>query len=460
MIDPITRPTSAPSRVPGPRGFPLLGNLFDLREGLFHEVLLRMHQEHGDLFRLRFPGGRDAYVVRDPEVLRHVLQMNNGNYVKGARMQIAAPLIGNGLFLSEGAFWRRQRRLLQPAFVRPSIALLVDTMVQTVQEMLDRWQIHAGTGQPLNIQDEMMRLAMEVVTRTLFTNSLTPEEVREVGEQFTFLLEVISERGQEIVPISHRLPSRRNRRFRQALERIDRLIYRLIEDRRRSGEYGTDLLGKLLQARDQETGQGMDDRQLRDELVTLFLAGHETTAITLTWALGMLSTHPAVRRRLQAEVDMVLDGRRPTAPDLDRLTYTRAVFSETLRIYPPLPVFMRESVGPDELAGIPIGPGETLLIHVYGVHHHEGYWDNPEGFEPERFLPGGRGPGHRFAYIPFGAGPRQCIGNHFALAEGTLALAMIHQRYVLNLTPGAKLEVDAVGTLRPKGGLWVHIQGR
>ncbi|RME60420.1 MAG: cytochrome P450, partial [Caldilineae bacterium] len=267
-------------------------------------------------------------------------------------------------------------------------------------------------------------------------------------------------RGQQLFPIQEKLPSRTNRRFEEGVKAIDEVIYRLIRDRRRAGQYGDDLLGKLLQARDDQTGAGMDDKQLRDELVTLFLAGHETTAIALTWSLGLLSRHPDVRRKLQAEVDLVLGRRTPTAADYEKLVYTQAVFQEVMRLYPPLPVFLREAVGPDELGGYPVPPGAGIMVNVYGVHHHERYWDNPEGFDPERFLPGRVDKRPRYAYIPFGGGPRQCIGNNFALMEGVLALAMIHQRYALDLVPGVRLTPDVTGTLRPQGGVRMVVKTR
>jgi len=216
----------------------------------------------------------------------------------------------------------------------------------------------------------------------------------------------------------------------------------------------------LLDARDEDTGEGMDDIQLRDELVTMFLAGHETTAIALSWSIALLSLHPTVRRKLQAEVDRVLAGRIPDASDYSNLPYTNAVISEAMRLYPPLPITIRQAREDDLLDGYLIKAGSGVFINIYSAHHNPDVWENPEGFDPERFLPERINEVPRFAYLPFGGGPRQCIGNNFALMEAVLALSMITQRYELNLVPGTDLEPYMPGTLRPKGGVRVVIKRR
>ncbi len=456
---------SHPSVVPGPPGWPLLGNIAEMRRGPFHEVLLSLHETYGDIFRLRFPAEPALLVVRSPEALKRVLQTNARNYIKGQQLEVARPLIGDGLFISEGERWLRQRRLMQPAFVRPAVRRMGARMAQTIaDDVVRRWETAARDGRPLAVKAEMMRLALQVVARTMFSGTLTDEDLRVVDEHFSFLLRVVTERSHNVwynlFPWLQRAPTPTNRRFQQALAALEELVYRLIADRRRTGDYGDDVAGMLLRARDEASGQGMTDKQLRDELITLFLAGHETTAIALTWALAVLSRYPALRRRLQAEVDEVLGDRLPTGEDFDRLPFTRAFFDEVLRVYPPQVVMLRQAVGPDELDGFPVRAGQNLLLNIHGVHYHPGYWDNPQGFDPDRFAPFGPGPQHKFAYIPFGAGPRQCLGNHFALMEGVLALAIIHQRYVLDLLPDTRLEPDAVGTLRPKGPVLMRVRFR
>lgn len=445
---------------PGPKPAPILGNILDMRQGEVFETLLEFHKSYGDIVQLELPKNNFVYSIANPESIQHVMQMNNQNYTKGDRIRIATPLIGNGLFASEGEFWRRQRRMMQPAFHRKQIALLAEEMVHTIQEMLDRWEPYANSGQTLDMQNEMMSLTMDVVTRTLFTSSLEPAEVAELGRQITFLLDMITERSQAILPIGEKIPSAKNRRFDEGVATIDKIIYRLIEERRASQERQDDLLTMLIEARDEESEEVMDDKQLRDELVTIFLAGHETTAIALSWSIALLSLHPMVRRKLQNEVDQVLGDRIPGASDYNNLPYTIAVVSEAMRLYPPLPMTIRQALEDDVLDGYTIKANSGVFINIYSAHHNPDVWENPEGFDPQRFLPEQSKNIPRFAYLPFGGGPRQCIGNNFALMEAVLALSMITQRYELNLVPGADLAPYMPGTLRPKGGVPVVIKRR
>lgn len=445
---------------PGPKPAPILGNILDMRQGEVFETLLEFHKTYGDIVQLELPKNQYVYSIANPESIQHVMQMNNQNYTKGDRINIAKPLVGNGLFSSEGEFWRRQRRMMQPAFHRKQIDNLAEEMVTTIEEMLLKWEPVADSGEIINIQNEMMGLTMDVVTRTLFTSSLSASEIAELGVQITFLLDMITERSQAIFQIGEKIPSAKNRRFDEGVATIDKIIYRLIDERRQSQEKQDDLLTMLLEARDNETGEGMDDKQLRDELVTIFLAGHETTAIALSWSLALLSLHPTVRRKLQAEVDRVLKGRIPDASNYSDLPYTNAVVSEAMRLYPPLPMTIRQALADDVLEGYAIRANSGVFINIYSAHHNPDVWENPEGFDPERFLPDQVKEIPRFAYLPFGGGPRQCIGNNFALMEAVLALSMITQRFELNLVPGTDLEPYMPGTLRPKGGVRVFIKRR
>lgn len=446
--------------IPGPKAAPILGNILDMRQGEVFEVLIEFHKEYGDIYLLELPKNQYVYSIASPDSIQHVLQMNNQNYIKGERIKITSPLIGNGLFASEGEFWRRQRRMMQPAFHRKEIAEIAGIMVEVIQETMSGWEAYIGSRERLDMQHEMMNLTMEVVTRALFTNSLSPKEVAEVGRQITFLLDVITERGQAPFRIGEMIPTARNRRFDAGIASINSIIYRLIEDRRASGELGEDLLGMLLTAQDEETGDRMNDQQLRDELVTMFLAGHETTAIALSWSIILLSLHPDVRRKLHDEVDSVLGGKIPGAADYDALPYTAAVFQEAMRLYPPLPITVRQALDDDILEGYPIKAYSSIFVNFYSAHHNPDVWDNPEGFDPERFLPERGKERHRFAYVPFGGGPRQCIGNNFALMEGVLTLAMISQKYEINLCPGTDIRPHMPGTLRPRGGVPVILKRR
>jgi cytochrome P450 len=281
-----------------------------------------------------------------------------------------------------------------------------------------------------------------------------------MGRQITFLLDVVTERGQAPIRLGEKLPTARNRRFDAGVAAINAFVYRLIEARRAAGDPGDDLLGMLLTAQDEETGERMTDEQLRDELVTMFLAGHETTAIALSWSILLLSLNPAARRKLQDEVDTVLAGRVPGPEDYSSLPYTAAVIQEAMRLYPPLPITIRQALNDDVLDGYPVKAGSSIFVNFYALHHNPDVWDNPEGFEPERFMPGRDGGRHRYAYAPFGGGPRQCIGNNFALMEGVLALAMMSQKYEFNLCPGTDIRPHMPGTLRPRGGVPVMVKRR
>ena len=440
---------------PGPRANLLLGSLPEYQRdplNLFMNAALR----YGDIVRLRI-GPRAVHLITSPDYIKYVLQENNRNYHKSASYEKTKPLLGQGLLTSEDDFWRRQRKLSQPAFHRQRIGAFATTMTDATNEMLDRWQAAVERAQPMDIAKEMMRLTLTIVGQTLFSTDVS-DEADSVGRALTIALEHTTHRMQAIFDLGERLPTPENRRFHEAIKTLDKIVFGMIEERRRSGVDHGDLLSMLLQARDEETGESMSDKQLRDEAMTIFLAGHETTANALAWSWYLLSKHPDVARRLRAELDETLGGRVPTVQDLPNLRYTTMVIEEAMRLYPPAWAIGRNTIGEDEIGGYHIPADSIVAISSYVTHRLPTYWDNPEGFDPERFTPERSEGRPRFAYFPFGGGPRICIGNNFAMMEMQLVLATIAQRYRLDLTPGQVIEPEPMVTLRPRNGIQMTVR--
>jgi cytochrome P450 len=362
-----------------------------------------------------------------------VLRENYKNYVKGyGKVRV---LLGNGLVLSEGSFWRRQRRLMQPAFHRRRLAGFADAMTDETARMLDSWEAKVVEGKPLDVAMEMTLLTQRIIVKTMFGSDVG-EEGERIARAFETALAGIDARF--LIPLwMTRLPLPVNRRFKKALATIDEAVHRIIRERRREGqEGGDDLLSMLMEARDEETGETMSDQQIQDEVTTIYLAGHETTAVTLAWAWYLLSKSPEVARGVREEVSRVLGERTPGIEDVPNLTYTKMVIDETLRLYPAAWMISRTAVEEDEIEGYRIPAGQTLFLSPYVTHRRPDLWPNPEGFDPERFAPESGGERPRFAYFPFGGGPRQCIGNNFAHVEAILVVAMVMQRYRLDLMSG------------------------
>jgi cytochrome P450 len=450
--------TPAAQVPPGPRGNVVLGSIGDIYRDRLRFVL-DVAGTYGDVARYRVAHMR-MYQVSSPEGVGRILHDNHRNYSKDvATFGTLKLFLGNGLFTSDGEFWRRQRRLAQPAFHRRRIAAFGGLMTDATLEMLDRWRPYADQGQPLDVGAEFSRLTMEVATRALFSTSVEGD-ISTIGGAIATLLDDVTFRFTFPFYPPLRVPTPRNRRFLAARAALDEVVYGIISERRqRPGEHD-DLLVLLMEARDEETGEGMSDKQLRDEVITLFLAGHETTANALTWASYLLSTHVAVAHRLQAEVDEALEGGIPTASDLPRLPYTRMVIDETLRLYPPAWITNRRAIEADTVCGNRIPADAMVSISPYVTHRDPKLWENPEGFDPDRFSPERAAGRPHYAYFPFGGGPRQCIGKGFALMEATLVLALLYQRCKMHLVPGRKIETEALATLRPRYGMWMTAHPR
>lgn len=403
-------------------------------------------------------GARRGYLLTNPGDVRRVLQDNARNYHKSPIYEKLRTSIGNGLLTSEDELWLRQRRIAQPAFSRARIAGLASIMAAVGREVADRWTAFPDRAQPVDVADEMMRLTRTVVLRTLLGSDLGPFAAH-VDEAWKVMNEHIGENFWSF-GLTEGLPTPRQRRFQRARAVLRGAVEHLIAERRRNPSDRGDLLSMLMAARDEDTGDAMTDEQLRVEVTTFLLAGQETTSLALTWTWYLLSEHPHVRLRLESELDAALAGRAPGVSDLAQLPYTRMVIDESLRLYPPAWGFSRQALGDDELGGYVLPRGWLAFVVPFVLHRLPAYWDEPDRFDPERFTPERAAARPKFVYIPFGAGPRQCIGNHFALLEAHIVVATLAQRFRLRLVPGHRVEPWPLITLRPRYGMPMFIERR
>ena len=443
-------------RPPGPRGLPILGSLLDIRRdptGVFLRAALR----YGDVAYFKV-GPRQGYLITNPDDVRHVLQDNARNYQKSPLYQKLRMHLGNGLLTSEGEFWLRQRRIAQPAFHRQRVAGLANVMAVAAREAAAQWHDLADRGHAVDVDEEMMRLTRTVVVRALLGSDLGPYTDR-IDDAWTTINEYIGENFWSI-GLTDWLPSARRRRFEAARRLLRDAVDYVITERRKQPSESADLLSMLLAARDDDTGEGMTDEQLRVEVTTFLLAGQETTSLALTWIWYLLSQHGFVQRRLEAELDAVLGDRAPEYADLAQLPYTRMVVDEAMRLYPPAWGFSRQALGDDELGGYHLPRGWMAFVVPFVLHRLPSLWDEPDEFDPDRFSPERSMARPKFAYVPFGAGPRQCIGNQFALIEAHLTVATLARRYRLRLAPGHTVKAWPLITLRPRYGMPMFIEER
>ncbi len=439
-----------------PGGAPLLGHLQAFKANPL-ETMAGWWRQHGDALRFRL-GPKVIYLLSHPDLAEDILVHHADRFVKvynPRRPSGLALVLGNGLVTSSGDVWKRHRRIIQPIFHRSRMAAMADRMVQVGEQRLTDWA--SKQGQPVDIAGEMMQLALEVISQTMFTTSMAAH-IDRINESLRVSLRYAFDSFQNPLHLPLWVPTARNREFRAAMQFLDGLIYGLLAERRRSGARHDDLLDLLLQARDEETGTGLSDQELRDEALTIFAAGHETTANALAWTWYLLATHPDAKARFHEEVDRVLQGRTPNAGDLAHLPYTRAVFDEALRLYPPAVAVQRKTTHPVTIRGLTLPADAIILIGVYNLHRHPDFWPDPERFLPERWLEQER-PDARCAYLPFGAGPRACVGTHFATVEGPLLLALFGRRFDPRLVQ-EQVEPELMVTLRPKGGIRMTLEPR
>lgn len=415
--------------------------------------LERIAARYGDLAHLRV-GPYKVVFVNHPALVYEMLVAKDASFIKGRALDQTRDVFGQGLLTSEGEFHKRQRRLIQPAFHRRRIEGYADAMAADAAAAAARWQ----NGETVDISREMTRLTLRIVARTLFSVDVEEESAREVGQALDALVDafsVVAVLGSAI----RKLPLPSVRRANRARKTLDALIYRMIAERRRTGGGGEDLLSLLLAARD-EDGSAMDDRQVRDEAMTLFLAGHETTANALAWSWYLLAGHPEAEARFHAEIDAVLGDRLPGAADLPSLPVTRQVLAEAMRLYPPAWAVSRRATEPVTIGGYPVPAGSGVLASQWVLHRDPRFFPDPLAFRPERWTEDFEARLPRLAYFPFGGGPRICIGMGFAWMEGILLLATIGRRWKMRLVPGQRVEPHPRITLRPKNGVWVTLEGR
>jgi cytochrome P450 len=459
-MTPNTRITPAP----GPQGRALTRSVQRLQHQMLAEHLA-LHKQFGDVVHLSI-WPHPLYLISHPDDIQHILRENASNYRKGILFRQIAALQGQGLLTSEGALWRRQRRLAQPAFRQQHLALFGSIIQEEAQAVVHGWSRAARTGEPVNVTAWMHRLTFRVVGRVLL--GLTPESLDDLGRQLQAV-------GRQIFPyltphlrptwtLPAWIPTPRRQRFRRAIATYNAIAQQVITMRRQALQHNhtasTDLLALLITADHDETGEGMTEQQLRDEVITFIGAGVETSAQALSWTWYLLACYPEVAQKVQAELETVTGTRLSMPEDLPCLPYCRMVLDEILRLYPPAAILPRQANAADVIGGYAIPKNAVVLMSQYVTHRHPAFWPEPEHFCPERFTPAQTAARHRFAYLPFGEGPRVCIGKPLALMELQLALATIAQVYSLRLLADRPVVPHLATTLQPQDGLWMTVQAR
>jgi cytochrome P450 len=444
-------PTQSLKVAPGPAPLPIVGNALEFRQGVL-EAMKRGHRMYGDVFQLRI-GKRNLFIVSHPALAQEVLIDRAAEFPKA--QAILRLILGNGLVTNtDHQSWLTQRRMMQPMFHRQRLNSMGDKMVLAGQHLLEHWKSFENTT--FNLDAQMMDVTLEIISQTMFSSNIR-EEANKLESNLNQALNFLQKRIQTPIqlPLEWKIPS--HERYRANKAALDELIMSVIRHRRNS-QPQHDLLDMLLEARDADTNEGMTDQQLLDEVITIFGAGHETTAHTLTFAWYALARHPEVLQKLHTELDTVLAGRAPSIEDLPALEYTRQIFEETMRHYPTAPsTTPRLALENTTLGGYHVPKGALVSVNMYNIQHHPEFWDNPNEFRPERFYQ--RQEKHKLDFMPFGAGARKCIGNNLALMEGQLLLAQIAQKYVIQLTQD-DMELEQTITLRAKGGLQVRLEKR
>jgi cytochrome P450 len=453
----MTQAAILPSRVvpPGPKGRFLVGNALDFSRGDWLEFFVRCAREHGDVVFFRFLNV-PMCLLTHPDDIEDVLVKNSSNFVKSRNYHALKPILGKGLLISEGAFWQKQRKLVQPSFRHESIAAYADVMADSARQMLTGWR----DGQTRDVHQEMIGLTLEIVAKSLFGTDVS-REAGKVGQAMRDLTNQLLAMPNIAFFLPEFFPLPSTLRLRRAVRELNGIIYSMIRARRAGNSPSHDLLQMLLDAQD-EDGSQMTDEQLRDEMMTLFIAGHETTAIALSWTWYLLAQNLEVEGKLADELTRVLNGRAPGISDLRALPYTEMVVKETMRLYPPAWVIGRQALKDFEVHGYRLLAGTNVLLAQWITQRDARFYPEPERFNPDRWkddpIRSGRLP--RYAYFPFGSGPRVCIGAGFAMMEATLLLATIAQRFHLTLASGHSIEMLPLVTLRPKHGIKMILQER
>jgi cytochrome P450 len=455
---PTLTPVSPP--VPRHKGLPFVGNTYAfIRDPL--TFLMALQERYPRLVTINLLG-RDITVLQTAEDAKYVLQENNRNYHKSEAYRVLAIFLGNGLLTSEGDFWRRQRKLAQPAFYKQRLALMTDMMAQETEHLLTDWQAH-NHQEPRDITRDMLRLTLNIVTKALFSTDVG-DRVAGISDALNEIMHYADRELKSFVHIPLKYPTPANVRFQKAVDRVEEVIYGIMDGRRREWQSNPasrhdDLLDMLMHTRDEETGETMSDAQLRDEVTTIFMAGHETTANALSWALYVLALHPEVVQKIREESQQVWSATGTSTFEKAReLRYTLQVVQEVMRLYPPAWVIGRRALGESHIGPHAFPADSYLLISPYTLHRHPEYWEDPEVFNPDRFAEEHAKNRPTYAYIPFGGGPRMCIGNNFALLEMQLVLSLLLRDFGIRLTtPDQVVVPEPMVTLRPRGGLLLRI---
>jgi cytochrome P450 len=443
-------------RVFGPRGW---------RQNLWHlmrlfdnyaETDLDMYRRYGDVVRVRMPARAIAFFR--PRHVKHILRGNVLNYPKSEHYDSLRPLLGDGIFVSEGDLWARQRRLLAPEFREKAVGRFVPSIVECAERLFREWDEQLERG-PIDVTDSMMRLTLWVVGRAMFQSESFAEAER-IGHALEVCLEQATKQMLSMGFYKSWFPTPGNRAAKRAERELDDLVMAIVRRARDGKTSGHDVLSRMIQARDPETGAAMSDKQLLDETKSLILAGHETTSLALSWCFYLLARHRDVDERLHDEARTVLGDRTPTAADLPRLEYTRMVFLETMRLYPPVPGVSRKLVEPDVIDGIRIEPGELVVVAPYVTHRHPEYWTDAERFDPDRFSRDRLDTIEPYSYLPFLLGRRACLGEHFAMVEGVVLLAMLARRYQLTSISHEPIRTRPISTLRFSRPLVMQVRRR
>lgn len=444
----------------GPKGYPFIGNLFNIASNQRLDWLQSLTETYGDVTKFRLLK-KDVYLVNHPDLVRDVLVKKVNNYNKKTiAFSAVRRVLGESTFTSMGDVWKRKRKLVQPSFHKTRISNLAEIMTDTIKDMLDDWEKKCEKKEKLDVADAMMRLTLSVVVRALFSTALTKQEVQTVADVFTPLLEETTIRATYPLKFLRHFRTKQNALYRKNIRELDQIIYRIIGERRTSKGTHNDLLQMLMDSKLEDTGEPLSDEELRDEVMTVFIAGHETTANAMSWLWMILSFHPEIREKVETEVDTVLGNRTPQASDFSNLPYLLKVFKETLRLYPPVPILPRNVEKDDMLGDYLIKGGGEVFFSPYLLHRLPEFWKNPEKFDPERFEREAERKQHTFAYLPFGGGPRICLGNNFAMMEAVFIIAMTVQKFRLKVLSEKPVEPLVTLTTRPKGGMWVKLEKR
>ncbi len=446
---------STEKNIPVAKGHWLLGSLLEMNKDVLG-FIGEQRKLLGYIFYVDVLAFKVLVIIR-PDYIRHVLQENNKNYVKSFSYEVLKLFLGNGLLTSEGDFWRKQRRLAQPAFHKEKLVEITKQMSLSSEKLAAKLETVKQQQKEIDITEYMNEVTLDIVAAALFSSNVS-DKMEIIRNSLTVANEFAISRIKKPIGWPLWMPVPSNLNFRKAGRELDNIIYSFIESRRNEKEKPNDLLSMLMDAVDEETGERMSNLQLRDECMTIFLAGHETTSLALSWFWMLMDEHPEEENKLREELKTVLNGRTPEFADIPKLKYTKQLIEETMRLYPPAWTIGRKSLQADEIDGYKVSPEQNMMLMTYQVHRHPDYWSEPDKFMPERFSDENAKHIKKFAYFPFGGGPRLCIGNSFAMMEMQLVIATLAQRFKFRRTETHEIIKDALVTMRPKDGIKMRIE--